>query len=609
MGRLLRVAGEGALAGLIAGAAFGLWETFLSRDLHHGMLRLGGERLAGAGLAGATAGVVVSSALAILLGLLARGGRGALRGGVLVLCLLAAAGAVVAAGPMRDRAFALHVFSSKGLSVAVALVVVGAAAWLLARRCAAALHGAAGPRMGRPATAGLAGLLGTGAVCLALPLSAAPRSTSMLPVILVSLDTLRADRLGVMGCPRPLTPRLDALASEGTLFEQAVSVSSWTLPSHSALFSSVLPSDSGIHSDHTRVEPLQSMLAERFRNAGYRTAAFTGGAYVSARFGFSQGFEIYEDHDESREGGPERIAAAALEWVRSVRGRPFFLFVHSYEVHSPFVHTTYAEAADAGRLARGLSGEQVLDIQQGRLALTESERRYATDLYDGDVARVDEVVGGLLETLRDEGILDQALLVVLSDHGEDLWDHEERISPAHGHSLYQEILHVPLIVRAPGRVRAGARIRQPVSLLDVAPTLLEMAGLPADPSHQGTSLARSLRAGEEPESRLLYSEGIEYGPDRFAVRAGNMKVIVAPMPDVVRNNVPLEVQALEVFDLASDPQERHDLSGRMDDPSRRALRALWTRLQKRYKPFHELGGQETIPDELREQMRSLGYVR
>ena len=373
--RFLRIIGEGALAGLVAGLALGAWEIFLSCDLQHGMLRLGAERLAGQGMAGAAVGIAASAGLAVLLAVLARLGPRRLREGILVVSLFGAAAAVAAVGPLRDRVFPLHIFSSHGLSIAMALVVLGAAAWLLVRRCAMALRGTVPGRAGGAAIAGLAGFFGSAAICLVVPLSAAQWPPSMVPLILVSIDTLRADRVGILGSRRPLTPRLDLLASEGTLFEQAVSVSSWTLPSHASLFSSVLPSDSAIHGDHTYIQPLQSLLAEHLRNAGYRTAAFTGGAYVSAKYGFSQGFEIYEDHDENREGGPEKITAAALEWVRSVGDRPFFLFLHSYEVHSPFVHSEYADPADAGRLSKGLSGEQGGDILSGKLVLTEAERR------------------------------------------------------------------------------------------------------------------------------------------------------------------------------------------------------------------------------------------
>src|SRR5262245_31375740 len=164
---------------------------------------------------------------------------------------------------------------------------------------------------------------------IALPRLSAMRAAGRPPLIVVSLDTLRADRLGALRSARPLTPQLDSIAAEGMVFEQAMSAAPWTLPSHAALFASRLPFDQRRSWDFNRGVPLpETLLAERLREAGYRTAGFTGAGYVSARCGFGQGFEIYEDHDEQKEGGPEAILSAALAWVRGVRNVPYFLFVH-----------------------------------------------------------------------------------------------------------------------------------------------------------------------------------------------------------------------------------------------------------------------------------------
>ena len=152
-----------------------------------------------------------------------------------------------------------------------------------------------------------------------LPRLSAARAAGRPSIMIVSLDTLRADRLGALGSARPLTPLLDGIATEGMVFEQAMSAAPWTLPSHASLFASLLPFDQIRRWDYNREPPLrQTLLAERLREAGYRTAGFTGGGYVSAQCGFGQGFEIYEDHDEVAEGGPGKIAAAALAWVRRI---------------------------------------------------------------------------------------------------------------------------------------------------------------------------------------------------------------------------------------------------------------------------------------------------
>ena len=425
-------------------------------------------------------------------------------------------------------------------------------------------------------------------------------------VILVSIDTLRADRLLGPDGARTM-PGLHALLGEGTVFAQATSAAPWTLPSHVSLFTSQLPFDHGVRWLRNAIAPGRCTLAERFREAGYRTAAFTGGVYVAAHFGFGQGFEVYEDHDEEKEGGSAGIFSGALRWVRGHGKAPFFLFVHTYEAHTPYRGTT---ALPAGRLGPVFRTEDVAAVQSGRLVLTDAERRYVTAQYDGDVRDADGHVSRFLQDLRREGVLDGAVLVVLSDHGEDLWDHEATRSPGHGHALYEELIHVPLAVRAPGRVRPGVTLATPVSLLDVAPTLLAICDLPPDPSHHGRSLVPSLRTGAEPQSLPVTSESVQYGPDRFAVRRGAMKVIVTPDPKTVHYDVHLNALPIEMFDLDADPREHDPLSGRtapgagevLDGAVKRARDALRGRRRGEQ-------GTADIPEALRERLRSLGYVQ
>ncbi|HYS04839.1 MAG TPA: sulfatase [Candidatus Dormibacteraeota bacterium] len=619
--RLVVVLGEGAAIGLFIGSVLGGWEVWLNSDLSHRMLWLATHRLAGPMARGAAWGALASAALAMSLGLLVRRGRRPLRIGIVCLGLLWIFALAALAFPLRETVFLLHRFSSHGLTWTVFGSIAAASLLLLAGRSRDALSRAGDSGAFRRAPAVLQGLrlvipvlaaAASGIVLvlwILLPRLSAARASGRPSVILVSLDTLRADRLGALRSARPRTPVLDGFATEGMVFEQAMSAAPWTLPAHASLFASLLPFDQRRHWDYNREVPLgQTLLAERLSEAGYRTAAFTGGGYVSAQCGFGQGFEIYEDHDELIEGGPETIAAAALAWVRRVRGAPFFLFVHTYEPHFPYVHADFANPADAGRLPPVVSYKEVDAIHRGDLILSEAERRYVTDLYDGDVAHADRVMGGFLLTLEREGILDRALLVVLSDHGEELWDREPDRSPDHGHSLYQELIHVPLLMRWPGRVPAGSRIRTPVSLIDLAPTLLALTGLPPEPAHEGRSLARTLQTGEEPPPRSILAEAVEFGPDRFMIRNGDLKVVLTPYPSRF-NIVPFPARPLEVFDLADDPLERHDLSAHLTKPVAEMVDVLWRRAR------NVLSGQareeETgpaLPEELLQQLRSLGYL-
>jgi arylsulfatase A-like enzyme len=431
------------------------------------------------------------------------------------------------------------------------------------------------------------------------------RAAGRPSVILVSIDTLRGDRLvGPDGAAR--MPRLHALAAEGASFTQAMATAPWTLPSHVSLLTSLLPFDHGVRTMHSVIPPEQAMLTERFRDAGYRTAAFTGGVYVGAAFGYGQGFDHFEEHEEEKEGGPQGIFDGALRWAREARGSPFFLFVHTYHPHLPY--RSAGGPRPGGRVSSLFTVADAEEVYAGRLALTAHERTTVTGLYDADVAATDAAVGGFLERLRAEGILDDAVLVVLSDHGEDLWDRPGSRSPGHGHALYQEVVHVPLVFRAPGRILPGVRLQAPVSLLDVAPTLLDLCGLPADRGYRGRSLAGALRRGAEPEAAgPQVAECVEYGPERLTVRDGPLKVILAD-PAVLHHGIHLPALPLEVYDLDLDPSESDPVSGRHSDRLSRALTTLEQRKGRREGKTVGAERGEPLPDEVREQLRSLGYV-
>ena len=587
--RTARAALEGAAWGIVLGLVFGCWDIRLHADLAHGTPWLAADRVRAflPPAAGGGAAIVLTIGLALAT---ARRGRAAPLRVLAGLGTLAAAwGACSAVDLLRWHAWMRvlwrHDALSAGALATIAVIAISAAlALTLGRRRA--------PRARVAASLAIVAL--AAGVVSALPLAMGRRAAGRPSLVLVSLDTLRADRLGIMGYARPTSPLLDRLAAEGAVFERAFSAAPWTLPSHASLFTSLLPYDHGVLRVENRVRPRLLLLAERLRDAGYRTAAFTGGGYVSWGYGFDQGFEVFVDHSEGAEGGPERIADGAIGWARARRGTPFFLLVHTYEIHGPYTNADFADPADRGRLPTGRSepAEGVLRDP------TAAERRYIADLYDGDVRRADRVIGGLLESMAREGLLDGAIVVVTSDHGEDLWDHDAGDTPAHGHSLYEEILHVPLLVRAPGRVPAGCRIRTPVSLLDLAPTLLDLSGLPPEPSFAGHSLAEAVLACAEPQPSAVLAEGIRYGDERFSRREADLKAIVTPTPPGV-----------ELYDLALDPAERDNRAAAPGDRERALVDAVLHRITEAGTRRGVPDGGRPLPPELDEQLRSLGYVQ
>jgi arylsulfatase A-like enzyme len=324
--------------------------------------------------------------------------------------------------------------------------------------------------------------------------------------------------------------------------------------------------------------------------------------------GFHQGFEVYESHDEIAEGGPEGIFSDALGWLEGVQDRPYFLFVHTYEAHTPYTHTSVADPRQSGRIGVSFDYEDLAAVRQGELVMTAGERQYVEDLYDGDVAYADQALGRFLHQVDEITSLDKIIVVVFSDHGEDLWDHVPERSPDHGHSLYEELLMVPLIVRAPSVVAAGLRVQTPVSLLDVAPTLLSLLGMQPDGQYRGRDLSVTLRDGVEPAELPVFAESVHYGPDRFSVRRGRLKVIVTPYPRGAHSNVRLQVAPLEIFDLAADPLERNNLGDYLEVPSG-LLGALTGRALRFARPAEaEESPIADFPEVPLEQLRALGYL-
>lgn len=322
-------------------------------------------------------------------------------------------------------------------------------------------------------------------------------------VLLISLDTLRADRLGCYGYERPTSPHLDAIAAAGARFVDVSSPASKTATSHMTMLTGMHPTVHGVRNCYTpetqAVNPKLPLLAEYFQEAGYRTAAFTGGGMMTHELGFDRGFESYEDSG----GGADRVFPKAEAWLEEyskVEGtkadpRPFFLFVHTYEIHDPYTPPMEWQAKFVGDYKGEIDSTRVPipenaaeiwktdpgfyeDIQErfwgkfkGNLP---SDVAHVSDLYDAGIAYTDDLLGGLFETLSRLGLEDENLLLVItSDHGDEFSEHGQMTHQ----TLYQGILHVPLIVRWPGHVPAGRTPRQPVQGADLAPSILELAGL------------------------------------------------------------------------------------------------------------------------------------
>jgi arylsulfatase A-like enzyme len=411
-------------------------------------------------------------------------------------------------------------------------------------------------------------------------------------VVLISIDDLRPDHLGCYGRAGETSPWIDGLAREGTIFRNAFTTAPWTLPSHLSLFTSLYPSEHGINPTPTfgtSAEELPILpdrfvtLTERMRDAGYATGAFTNGHYVSGKLGFAQGFDHYFETGE--QDSILYLYRAMHNWLRLQEGR-FFVFLHTYQVHTPLAPPKRWRA-DTSTEPGGLT-----EVTPELLGQIEA-------LYDAELRYADSLVGKLVRYLVAHDRLENTLIVITSDHGEEFYDHG---GFGHGQTLYDEVLRVPLVIFGPG-VAHGRSIDEPVSIIDVMPTLVDLLELPLDADFSGVSLRPLLgtsegppAVGEEPSDapRVLYSETAARGGG-IAIRRGDHKAIFH-----------LDEGRVELYDVAHDPSERQDLVGQ--DPGLESeFEGLLQAYRERASPPRPSDEVLEIDDELRARLRALGY--
>ena len=336
------------------------------------------------------------------------------------------------------------------------------------------------------------------------------------PIILISVDTLRADRVSAYGSKTSRTPNIDALAADGVLFENAYTHSPQTLPSHASILSGRLPFEHGVRDNiGFSIKGDERMLSHMLHDRGYATGGFVSSYVLRRQIGMGGGFDVYDDQmppasSDTPLGSLQRpgmqTAGAALNWLGSLQERTPFLFFHIYEPHTPY-----------------------------------------TPAYDADVEQADTIVGHLLSQLRARELYDEAVIVLLSDHGEGLGDHGEE---EHGIFLYRETTRVPLVIKLPGRANAGRRVAAPVQHIDLVPTLLALAGTAAD-GFRGRSLMPAIDGSGALPAASIYSESLSpryhYGwSELYALTDDRYRLIRAPRD--------------ELFDLSQDAGEKSSIA-------------------------------------------------
>jgi arylsulfatase A-like enzyme len=420
-------------------------------------------------------------------------------------------------------------------------------------------------------------------------------------ILLIVLDTLRADRLGSYGGERPTSPELDAWARSGRVYERALAPSPWTLPSFASLFTGELPSRHGAGvfepKDGERalaaLDPALPTLAEQLSRAGYATTAIVNNPYLDPTFGLARGFGHY-DHvsgDNIRVRRADLMVDVALAWIDARGETPFFMVLHLFDVHMNYD----PPPAVRGRFTRDHPSRLHLPvadfraIRSGRVPLDAAEISFISAAYDEEILFVDGQLGRLRRGLDERGLLNDLLIVLTSDHGEELFDHD---GFEHGHAMWQELLHVPLVFWGPG-VRAG-RESGPVSLVDLYPTLLEAVGIQTPERSAGRSLWSNLLRGDSLPARTLHAESVLFGPER--------KVALRWPYKLVRD---VKNPRHRLFDLQDDPGERAGIGKRRRDVARE-LNTTLRALESVAPPSPRRRAQ--LNSETRENLRALGYV-
>ncbi len=442
---------------------------------------------------------------------------------------------------------------------------------------------------------------------------------SRAPIILIDIDTLRADHLGTYGYARDTSPAIDAFASEAAVFEWTFAQGPNTPPSQASILTGLYPSRHGRITGGDVLRGSVQTLAEVLKAAGYTTAGFVDGGLMHSQFGMAQGFDLYRDRPGGEgEGrtrgarGVEGIGPEVDEWLAQNKDERFFLLVHTYDVHAPYARTprrfrraflsqlrrpsahfrknSHAISQKRARWERRRVSDR--PVSGERPSVTPIEMAWLVGLYDGGIRHVDHWFGRFTDRLRQLGIYERAIIVVISDHGEEFDEHD---SMDH-YAVYSPVARVPMIIRTPFQTR-GLRLRTTVQTVDLVPTLLDLIGVEAPGSFDGRSLAPLLR-GEELPPRLAFTES-PFSGSQTAVAGANFRIVRTGRADSV-----------ELFAFRSDPLEQQDVAANhpdVRDRMRQAALRYDRRIRSLYAPADDRPLAE-IDSDLEAGLRQLGYV-
>lgn len=437
-----------------------------------------------------------------------------------------------------------------------------------------------------------------GALAAACRVPQALASSDQSPnIVMILIDTLRADHLGCYGYQRETSPNMDAFAAGAVVFKNAISTSSWTSPAVASFFTGQYPYVMGYEDRAVVLDDKFLCLAEILRASGYATRGVISHLYISGDLGFDQGFDTFDEENAQGHGhvSSPSVTDKGIELIDELKDEKFFLFLHYFDPHCDYIlHEPYDFYPDyAGPL---YSGQKIQDLRDAARDMSADDIRYLNALYDSEIRFTDEHIGRLLDHLKATGLYDDALIVIVADHGEEFAGRGNAWI-GHTRTVYQELVHVPFMIKLPGA--AGACVVDTcVSLLDFMPTVIASAGLkvPAGYEHDGRAI--DITGESENPRSVVITETRRWGTQRGVIENG-WKLLNDPTARTFR-----------LYNLKVDPGELEDVSEANDEVMRRLKAALFNwdydvgMKRSKFRISHPKLSEEQI-----EKLKSLGYIR
>jgi len=417
-------------------------------------------------------------------------------------------------------------------------------------------------------------------------------------IILISIDTLRADHLGCYNYPHETSPSLDKFREDAILFRRCMAQAPSTLASHASILTSLIPSHHNAFFTRSQALPEEILtLAEILQEKGYYTVSFNDGGQIAPRFGLNQGFDLYESMDSKTKTGQlnfKQIVDSSIHWLKENTAKRFFLFLHTYETHHPYTpedkYLKLFELDYKGKLPKHISVELIKQINNGEVTLDEEDKKHIINAYDAEIRSMDDSFSKLIKFLKENNLYESTLIIFTSDHGEEFGEHG--IWATHSHSLFNDQLHVPLIIKLPNSRFSARKVDYLVRSIDILPTVLDLLGKKEGGRFEGFSLYPYIK-GTTPKKVV------------FAISQRDMQETFVPSHWSIMTRK-WKLYNNKLYNLFMDPGQLSDVSSSQSDLKKSLeKKALNFIKQKRTK----LNSKRVILDEAaRKKLKSLGYL-